>query len=398
MSSIIRHPSSYRMPAEWEQQAAIWLAWPHNKEDWPDKFEPIPWVYAEIIRHIARSQMVRLVVQNDKEQKRATDVLERAGVNMKHIKWYVIPTDRIWLRDSGPIFVKPVDGGRRTADKKKQSPSSVIRHPSSVMLDWRFNAWAKYPNHKKDDLVPEKIFEYFRHRPNRHGDSRAIQLDSPRILYKQNSGNDVAIIQPMHKGKRVVLEGGSIDVNGKGTLITTEECLLSNIQCRNPGFTRDDYAEVFARYLGISQIIWLGNGIVGDDTHGHVDDITRFVKADTIVTVVERDKRDDNFGLLQDNVKRLKKARDAKGKAFNIIELPMPRPVVFEGQRLPASYANFLICNEVVLVPTFNDPMDRIALNILAECFPKREVVGIHAVDLVWGLGTIHCMSQQEPA
>ncbi|MDX2112658.1 MAG: agmatine deiminase family protein [Alphaproteobacteria bacterium] len=370
MSSIIRHPSSYRMPAEWEPQAAIWLAWPHNKEDWPDKFEPIPWVYAEIIRHIAHTQVVRLVVQNDKEQKRATDVLERAGVNMKHIKWHVIPTDRIWLRDSGPIFVKPVDGGRWTADKKKQSPSSVIRHPSSVMLDWRFNAWAKYPNHKKDDKVPEAI-------------NTTYQLDR---------------IQPMHKGKRVVLEGGSIDVNGKGTLITTEECLLSNIQCRNPGFTRDDYAEVFARYLGISQIIWLGHGIVGDDTHGHVDDITRFVKADTIVTVVERDKRDDNYSLLQDNLKRLKKARDAKGKAFNIVELPMPRPVVFEGQRLPASYANFLICNEVVLVPTFNDPMDRIALNILAECFPKREVVGIHAVDLVWGLGTIHCMSQQEPA
>ena len=369
----------FLMPAEWEKQAAIWLAWPHNKEDWPDKFEPIPWVYAEIIRHIARTQLVRLVVQNDKEKKRATEVLERAGVNLKKVEWYVIPTDRIWLRDSGPIFVR---------DKKK----------NKAMLDWRFNAWAKYPNHKKDDLVPEKIFEYFRHRPNRDSDSRAIQLDSPGMLQKQHSGNDVAIIRPMHKGKRVVLEGGSIDVNGKGTLITTEECLLSKIQCRNPGFTRDDYAEVFATYLGIDQILWLGNGIVGDDTHGHVDDITRFVKADTIVTVVEKDKRDDNYSLLQDNLKRLKKARDAKGKAFNIVELPMPKPVVFEGQRLPASYANFLICNDVVLVPTFNDPMDRIALNILAECFKGREVVGIHAVDLVWGLGTIHCMSQQEPA
>jgi len=341
----------FLMPAEWEKQAAIWLAWPHNKEDWPDKFEPIPWVYAEIIRHIARTQLVRLVVQNDKEKKRATDVLERAGVNLKKVEWYVIPTDRIWLRDSGPIFVR---------DKKK----------NKAMLDWRFNAWAKYPNHKKDDKVPEAI----------------------------NASHKLERVQPMHKGKRVVLEGGSIDVNGKGTLITTEECLLSEIQCRNPGFTRDDYAEVFATYLGIEQILWLGNGIVGDDTHGHVDDITRFVKADTIVTVIEKDKRDDNYSLLQDNLKRLKKARDAKGKAFNIVELPMPKPVVFEGQRLPASYANFLICNDVVLVPTFNDPMDRIALNILAECFKGREVVGIHAVDLVWGLGTIHCMSQQEPA
>jgi agmatine deiminase len=341
----------FLMPAEWEKQAAIWLAWPHNKEDWPDKFEPIPWVYAEIIRHIAHSQLVRLVVQNDKEKKRANDVLERAGVNLKKVEWYVIPTDRIWLRDSGPIFVR---------DKKK----------NKAMLDWRFNAWAKYPNHKKDDKVPEAI----------------------------NETHKLERLQPMHKGKRVVLEGGSIDVNGKGTLITTEECLLSKIQCRNPGFTRDDYAEVFATHLGIDQIIWLGNGIVGDDTHGHVDDITRFVKADTIVTVIEKDKRDDNYNLLQDNLKRLKKARDAKGKAFNIVELPMPKPVVFEGQRLPASYANFLICNDVVLVPTFNDPADRIALNILAECFKGRDVVGIHAVDLVWGLGTIHCMSQQEPA
>ena len=203
----------------------------------------------------------------------------------------------------------------------------------------------------------------------------------------------------MHGKKRVVLEGGSIDVNGKGTLITTEECLLSEkVQCRNPGFTRKDYETIFERYLGAGNVIWLGNGIVGDDTHGHVDDITRFVNEKTIVTVVEHDKKDANYKLLQDNLKRLKAARDQDGKPFDIVELPMPRPIVFEGQRLPASYANFLIANGVVLVPTFNDPADRIALNILAECFPKREVVGIHAVDLVWGLGTIHCMSQQEPA
>jgi agmatine deiminase len=203
----------------------------------------------------------------------------------------------------------------------------------------------------------------------------------------------------VHGKKRVVLEGGSIDVNGKGTLITTEECLLSEkVQCRNPGFTRKDYETIFERYLGAGNVIWLGNGIVGDDTHGHVDDITRFVNEKTIVTVVEHDKKDANYKLLQDNLKRLKAARDQDGKPFDIVELPMPRPIVFEGQRLPASYANFLIANGVVLVPTFNDPADRIALNILAECFPKREVVGIHAVDLVWGLGTIHCMSQQEPA
>ena len=205
-------------------------------------------------------------------------------------------------------------------------------------------------------------------------------------------------VQPMHKGKRVVLEGGSIDVNGKGTLLTTRECLLSDVQVRNPGFTQQDYEEIFAKYLGISNVIWLESGIVGDDTHGHVDDITRFVNADTIVTVVEKDKASDNYALLKQNLNILKKSRDQNGRQLNIVELPMPRPVVFEEQVLPASYANFLIANDMVLVPTFNDPSDRIALSILAELFPKREVVGIHAVDLVWGLGTIHCMSQQIPA
>ncbi|MDX1975504.1 MAG: agmatine deiminase family protein [Rickettsiales bacterium] len=342
----------YKMPAEWELHTATWLAWPHNKEDWPDKFAPIPWVYAEIIRNLAQVERVRLVVKNDAHKTEAKSILKRAGVNLKQVDFYIIPTDRVWLRDSGPIFVR--DAKNRLA-----------------MMDWRFNAWAKYSNHKKDDKVPEQIGAYFK----KH-----------------------ARIQPMHKGKRVVLEGGSIDVNGKGTLITTEECLLSKIQERNPDFKRDDYEAVFEHYLGITNIIWLGNGIVGDDTHGHVDDITRFVNANTIVTVVEKNTKDDNHVLLKENVKRLKAARDQNGKPFNIIELPMPKPVVFEGQRLPASYANFLIANGMVLVPTFNDANDRVALNILAEALPKHTIVPIHSVDLVWGLGTIHCMSQQEPA
>jgi agmatine deiminase len=338
------------MPAEWEKQSSVLLAWPHNKEDWPGKFEPIPWVYGEIIRAITQTQRVRLVVRNDKERTKAKDVCERSGVSMKKLEMHIIPTNRIWLRDSGPIFVK-VSG-----DEKQ-------------MLDWRFNAWAKYPNHKLDDKVPALF-------------NQSLKLKR---------------IEPVYKGKRVVLEGGSIDVNGKGTLLTTEECLLSKVQERNPGFKRDDYESVFEKYLGIRQIIWLGNGIVGDDTHGHVDDITRFVNPTTVVTVVEKDKKSDNHALLADNVKRLKAARDQSGKQLTVVELPMPKPVVFEGQVLPASYANFLITNDVVLVPTFNDPADRVALSVLAELFPKRDVVGIHAVDLVWGLGTIHCMSQQEP-
>jgi agmatine deiminase len=349
-SSVIHHPSSYIMPAEWETHAATILAWPHNKADWPGKFEPIPFVYGEIIRWLTQAERVKLIVRNDKEAAVALDICERSGVAMENLELFRIPTNRIWMRDSGPIFVRDGKGKKH-------------------MLDWRFNAWAKYTNHKFDDKIPEQL-------------NAVMKL--PRI-------------QPMHKGKRVVLEGGSIDVNGKGTLLTTEECLLSKIQERNPGFGREDYETVFEKYLGIKQIIWLGNGIEGDDTHGHVDDIARFVNANTVVTVVEKNKRDGNYALLQDNLKRLKRARDQSGKALNVVELPMPRRMHFEGQLLPASYANFLIANKLVIVPTFNDPADRVALSILAGLFPKHEVVGIHCVDMVWGLGTLHCMSQQEP-
>ncbi len=368
---------TYLMPAEWEPQAATWLAWPHNKEDWPDKFEPIPWVYAEMIRYLTRTQRVRLVVKNDRQKAQAQDALERAGAKLKSVDFIIANTDRVWLRDSGATVVinnspSPSRGeGRGEGENKKNSPHlNPLPKGARTLIDWRFNAWAKYPNWKYDDKMPE-VMEAF--------------LKLPRV-------------QPVHKGKRVVLEGGSIDVNGKGTLITTEECLLSRKQCRNPGFTVEDYESVFGHYLGIDSIIWLDKGIVGDDTHGHVDDITRFVNPTTIVTAVEKDTSDKNHAILAENLKRLKKARDAKGKQFTIATLPMPRPVAFEGQRLPASYANFLIANGLVLVPVFNDPADRIALNVLAELFPKREVVPVYCGDFVWGLGTIHCASQQEPA
>lgn len=361
----MKSPSQYIMPAEWERHSATLLAWPHNKADWPDKFAAIPWVYGEIIRYLTQVERVCLIVRNEKEKTQAIDVCTRTGADIGKIDFHIIPTNRVWMRDSGPIIVKATGNRLKTLENSAAlGPQATSHKPNPAMLDFRFTAWAKYSNHTLDDKVPSALNEVW---------------DLPRI-------------GPVHKGRRVVLEGGSIDVNGEGTLITTEECLLTDVQIRNPGFTREDYEEIFAKYLGISKVIWLGNGIAGDDTHGHVDDITRFVSADTVVTVVEKDKNDQNYALLKDNVKRLKAAR------LNIVELPMPRPVVFEGQRLPASYANFLLANDLVLVPTFNDPADRTALSILAELFPKREVVGIHAVDLVWGLGTIHCMSQQIPA
>lgn len=384
----------YKMPAEWEPHAATWLAWPHHKNDWPGKFEPIPFVYGEIIRWLTASERVRLVVKTAREEEKARDVLTRAGINLKQVDFFVIPTNRVWLRDSGPIFVyrSPLGGeqarasvsaARAVGGKGKHTPhaSNVALRARSqplppkggvekIMLDWRFNAWAKYPNYAHDDRVPARIEKF--------------------LKYER--------VQPLHKGRRVVLEGGAIDVNGKGTLLTTEECLLSKTQCRNRGFTREDYENIFAEYLGITQTIWLKQGIKGDDTHGHVDDLARFTSADTVVTVVEKDKRNDNYAPLAENLKRLKAARDQNGRKLNVTCLPMPKPMFFEDTLLPASYANFLIGNKVVLVPTFNDPCDRIALGILSELFPKREVIGIHAVDLVWGFGTLHCMSQQEPA
>lgn len=330
-----------RMPAEWEKQKAIWLAWPHNKEDWPNKFDPIPWVYAEIIRYISRDQCVRLIVKNSTEQKRAANILERTGVNLGAINFFIIPTDRVWLRDSAPIF--------------------VYRGKERVLLDWRFNAWAKYNNWKHDDKISMHIAAHLN-----------LPLIQPTVIIK-------------NKKTRVVLEGGSIDVNGRGMLLTTEECLLSNIQCRNPGLSREGYEQVFNKYLGISNVIWLKKGIAGDDTHGHVDDLARFVNYNTIVIAVEKNKKE--------NLKILKSLNN-----INVIELPMPKPIIFEKQRLPASYANFLITNKYVLVPVFNDPNDRIALDILAQLFKRREIVGIYCGDFVWGLGAIHCASQQEIA
>jgi len=342
--------TAYRMPAEWEAQACTWLAWPHERTDWPGKFGPIRWVYAEIVRTLARHQTVFLIVRDAAHAEEARRFLKAATTNLNAVRFVACDTDRSWMRDAGPIFVRDTDDNK-------------------VALDWRFNAWAKYENWTKDDLIP------------------ATCADERGVLR----------VQPMHNGNRVVLEGGSVDVNGAGLLLTTEECLLSDVQERNPGFNRADYEAVFKTYLGIEKTIWLHHGIVGDDTHGHIDDIARFVTSTTIVTVLETDEADDNYTPLRENYDRLSAATDQHGRKLTIRTLPMPAPVVFRKTRLPASYANFLIANGVVIVPTFNDVKDREALGILSECFPDREVVGIHCGDLIWGLGTLHCMTQQEP-
>lgn len=347
--------AGYRMPAEWEPHAATWLAWPHNPADWPGKLQPVPWVYAEILRLLTAHEDVHLLVCDAREESRARSVLERDGAHLDRVLFHRWPTNRIWLRDAGPIFVR--NGAGQVG-----------------LTNWRFNAWAKYEDWQLDDQIPARAAELL-----------GVPAWEPTALVEG-------------KAKRVVLEGGSIDVNGAGVLLTTEECLLSTVQQRNPGLGREDLERVFSDYLGIDRVIWLGRGIAGDDTHGHVDDMTRFVAEDTIVTCVEPDTTDANHEPLAENLARLKAARTVEGKQYTVVELPLPRPVIFAGQRLPASYANFYIANGVVLVPTFNDPRDRVALSMLAELFPSREVVGIHAVDLVWGLGTLHCMSQQQPA
>jgi agmatine deiminase len=336
----------FRMPAEWERHEATWLAWPHEVTDWPGKFVPITWVYGEIVRHLSRVEKVRILVEDAQAERKARNVLKKSGAIIEAVEFFHIRTDRSWTRDFCPIFVKNNDGRRG-------------------ILNWHFNGWAKYENWKHDDAVTVKL---------------AATLDMPMWT-------------PEAQGQRVVLEGGSIDVNGAGAILTTEECLLSPIQARNPALTRADIEKVFEDYLGASRTIWLRNGIAGDDTHGHVDDLARFTSEDTIVIASEQDSAEANFEPLRENLAILRERGDVR-----VETLPMPEPVFFDGQRLPASYANFYISNEMVLVPTFNDANDRIALNKLAELFPARKIIGIAASDLVLGLGTLHCMTQQQPA
>jgi agmatine deiminase len=328
------------MPAEWEPHEATWIAWPHNRSDWPGRFAPIPWVYAEIVRKLSRVERVRILVENRGLEESAKRILRKVGAHMDAVEFLRCRTNRVWTRDSGPLFVKNARG-------------------DAALTRWCFNAWAKYDDYQLDAKVPGAIARYVK-------------------LSMCDGG--------------MVLEGGSLDVNGQGDLLTTEECLLSPVQARNPGMSRAEIENRLRGYLGAKRVIWLRSGIAGDDTHGHVDDIARFVSAETVVAAWESDRSDPNHAPLAENHRLLRAA------GLRVVKLPMPRPVVFAGRRLPASYANFYIANGLVLVPTFNDPNDRVALSILVRLFPGREVTGINCTDLIWGLGALHCMTQQQPA
>ena len=334
--------TGYRMPAEWEPHEATWLAWPHEESDWPGKFEPIRWVYGEIARHLSTVERVRLLTPDKSAQADAKRVFRKSGVDMSAVDFYVCPTDRSWTRDFAPIFVRDGDG-------------------RVIASNWKFNGWAKYRNHKRDNAVPDFI---------------SSKLRIPQV-----------------KLEEIVLEGGSIDVNGEGLMLTTEECLLSPVQERNPGLGRLEMEAIFHHFLGIRRVIWLNRGIAGDDTHGHVDDLTRFVNRNTVVTMTEPDQAEENHEPLLENSRLLRRQTDLR-----VVEIPMPRPVYFNGQRLPASYANFYIANDLVLVPVFNDPGDARALTTLERLFPQRKVVPIYCRDFVLGLGTLHCCTQQQPA
>lgn len=336
----------FRMPAEWEPQEAVWLSWPHKRASWPGMFRTIPGVFAKIVAAISARQHVRINAAADL-QPRAKALCEKAGADMKRVRFYNHPTDDAWCRDHGPIFVRNDATGE------------------VALTDWAYNAWGgKYPPFEKDNKIPPSI-------------GRALKL--------RRFENDM------------ILEGGSIDVNGQGLLLTSEQCLLN--KNRNPHLERATIEQNLRDYLGVKTILWVGDGILGDDTDGHIDDITRFYKPDGFITAVEPNGRDKNHKILEENLERLRSMRTPQGKPFDIVELPMPRPFAFEGQRVPASYANFLIINGAVLLPTFRQPKrDAQAAEVLAHCFPGREIVPIDCHDLIWGLGTLHCISQQQPA
>ena len=348
--------TAYSMPAEWESHEATWLGWPHNADDWPGKFEIIPWVYGEMIRKISAGEKIYLLVRNKGDVNRARQIIKSVGADLNKIYFVTHPTNRGWTRDTGPIFVK-----RKTAAGKFET----------AIVHFHFNGWAKYANWRKDTKVPET---------------------AARVLGKK-------LFHAEYGGKPFVIEGGGIELNGRGTLISTEQCYLDpGIQVRNPGLRKKEIEATLGNYLGVKNIFWLAKGPAGDDTHGHIDDICRFVNPKTLVLVREKNRHDENFAPLAENWERIPDLRLEDGSKPEVVELPMPSPLYFDGQRLPASYANFYICNAAVIVPTFNDPNDRLALGILGELFPDRPVMGIHAVDLVWGFGSLHCLTQQQPS
>lgn len=363
----------YAMPAEWERHEATWLAWPHHEADWPGKMEAVRWVYGEMVRKIAPEEIVRILVRHKAEEKLARGCLQRAGCDLKQVRFIVHPTNRGWMRDSGPIFVKRRTGRDvllRVQADRQVGPTSQTARTQTAIVHFHFNAWARHDDWQKDRKVPEM----------------AASKLGKRLFHAEVNG------------KPFVVEGGGIEVNGRGTLLTTEECYLHpKIQVRNPGLTREQYNETFRKHLGVKIVFWLPNGTAGDDTHGHIDDVCRFVNRKTLVLIKEKNKRDVNYRPLAENWERIRDLRLKDGSKPEVVPLPMPAPLCFNGHRLPASYANFYIANACVIVPTFNDPNDRVALGILGELFKDRPVVGIHAVDLVLGSGSLHCLTQQQP-
>jgi len=340
-----------RMPGEWEKHDATWIAWPHHEPDWPGKLAPIPWVYAEVARVLSEYDRLEILCHDATVADSARTLLTAHAVKSDKYHIHIVSNDRVWLRDSAPTGVVRADG-------------------KVELINWGFNGWAKYENYKSDALIGQEI-------------ERITGLS--RIVPRRPDN-----------GERMILEGGGIEVNGAGLILVTEEWLLSNKQVRNPGMMAGDYEQAFAEYLGVTDTIWLGEGAVGDDTHGHIDDIARFALRDTVILAYEQDPADENHVRSVDNLRRLQIATEKH--RLRVVTIPFPRPVIMNGERLPASYSNFYIANGAVLVPTFNDPNDRVALNGIAEAFPGYTVVGIHAVDLVWGLGTLHCLTQQQPA
>jgi len=336
----------YYFPAEFAKHSATWLSWPHKEASWPGKIETIYPVYAEFIKHVAEGEKVNINVLNEAMKQKARNYLQKAGANLAQIEFFFHPTNDAWCRDHGPAFlINPIE-------------------KTKMIVDWGYNAWGgKYPPFDLDDVIPTLIAKHYN-------------------------------LPVVHPG--IVMEGGSVEFNGRGTLLTTRACLLN--PNRNPQLNQAQIEEYLVNYYGVNHILWLGDGIVGDDTDGHIDDLTRFVNEDTVVTIVESNKQDENYNLLQENLKELKTLRLENGKQMNIVELPMPSALVYEGMRLPASYANFYISNNYVVVPTFRDKNDDRALNILQQCFSNRTVIGLDSTDIIWGLGSFHCLSQQEPA
>ena len=375
------------MPAEWEKHEATWLGWPHNRHDWPGKIAPIHWVFGEMARKIAAGEIVRIIVRDAAHERQARRVLEKARADLKQIEFFRWPTDRGWTRDFGPICVRR--GGKR---------------PEVAVAKFKFTAWGyKYPNWQLDNQIALKAAKALGLRVFRvacPGGRMPGHVTGKAFASRSHAHANSRVSMPPSEGDNdFALEGGGIEVNGRGTLLTTEECFQHpTVQIRNPGATRADYDRVFRDYLGATNVLWLGDGIVGDDTHGHVDDLCRFVNPTTVVMIQDSDPRDVNYRPLKENRERLAGMRLEDGGKITVVDLPCPAPLYYGDWRLPASYANFYISNAAVIVPTFNDPADRVALGILADLFPDRTVVGIHAVDLVLGFGTLHCLTQQQPA